>query len=324
MGAKAAYDDIIQAGTGFTMLQTVVSPDGSPRFLPSIVCDKTSSNGVVSALLAGLFERERSGKGQAIEVPMYESLVSFVMVEHLYGETFIPKLEGAGYKRILSKERRPYPSKDGYFCLLPYNDGHWQEFCKLIGRTDILADERFGSLASRLANIDLVYKTMAEVCATRTNAEWIALLGNSNVPHGPVNSLEDLLTDPQLEATGYWTEMEHPTEGKIRMPGIAPRFSRTKPEITRHQPTLGEHSVEVLQEFGYSKAHIDKMLASGATQVGQQEEKRGEEASGNEGVTHGLPHQSHPSEGTRSRQDGRMVGEGLQLQDRQRRDAPSR
>ncbi len=97
MGAKAAYDDIIQAGTGFTMLQTVVSPDGSPRFLPSIVCDKTSSNGVVSALLAGLFERERSGKGQAIEVPMYESLVSFVMVEHLYGETFIPKLEGAGY-----------------------------------------------------------------------------------------------------------------------------------------------------------------------------------------------------------------------------------
>jgi crotonobetainyl-CoA:carnitine CoA-transferase CaiB-like acyl-CoA transferase len=258
MGAKA----------GFTMLQTVVSPDGSPRFLPSIVCDKTSSNGVVSALLAGLFERERSGKGQAIEVPMYETLVSFVMVEHLYGETFIPKLEGAGYKRILSKERRPYPSKDGYFCLLPYNDGHWQEFCKLIGRTDILDDERFGSLASRLANIDLVYKTMAEVCATRTNAEWIALLEKSNVPHGPVNSLEDLLTDPQLEATGYWTEMEHPTEGKIRMPGIAPRFSRTKPEITRHQPTLGEHSVEVLQEFGYSKSAIDKMLASGATQVG--------------------------------------------------------
>jgi crotonobetainyl-CoA:carnitine CoA-transferase CaiB-like acyl-CoA transferase len=268
MGAKAAYDDIIQAGTGFTMLQTVVSPDGSPRFLPSIVCDKTSSNGVVSALLAGLFERERSGKGQAIEVPMYETLVSFVMVEHLYGETFIPKLEGAGYKRILSKERRPYPSKDGYFCLLPYNDGHWQEFCKLIGRTDILADERFGSLASRLANIDLVYKTMAEVCATRTNAEWIALLEKSNVPHGPVNTLEDLLTDPQLEATGYWTEMDHPTEGKIRMPGIAPRFSRTKPEITRHQPTLGEHSVEVLQEFGYSKSAIDKMLASGATQVG--------------------------------------------------------
>ncbi len=115
---------------------------------------------------------------------------------------------------------------------------------------------------------------MAEICATRSNAEWIALLETSNVPHGPVNTLEDLLTDPQLEATGYWTQMDHPTEGKIRMPGIAPRFSRTKPEITRHQPTLGEHSVEVLQEFGYAKAHIDKMLASGATQVGNKKKAK--------------------------------------------------
>jgi crotonobetainyl-CoA:carnitine CoA-transferase CaiB-like acyl-CoA transferase len=273
LGPRAAYDDIIQAGTGFAILQTAVTDE--PRFLPSIVCDKTSSNGVVSALLAGLFERERSGKGQAIEVPMYETLVSFVMVEHLYGETFIPKLESAGYKRILSKERRPYPSKDGYFALLPYTDGHWREFCELTGRQDILKDPRFASLGIRLENISLVYSTLAEICATRTNAEWNALLAKSNVPHGPVNSLEDLLTDPQLEATGYWHEMDHPTEGKIRMPGIAPRFSRTKPEITRHQPMLGEHSVEILEEFGFSKAHIAGMIEAGATKDGRKGAKGG-------------------------------------------------
>ena len=266
MGPRAAYDDIIQAGTGFTMLQTVVA--GEPRFLPSIVCDKTSSAAVVSAVLAGLYERERSGLGQSIEVPMYESLVSFVMVEHMYGETFIPKIETAGYKRILNKERRPYPSKDGYFALLPYTDRHWQEFCDLIGRGDIMEDPRFASLATRLENIEVVYATLADICATRTNAEWVELLAPSNVPHGPVNTLEDLLEDEQLKATGYWEEIDHPTEGRLRSPGIAPRFSRTPPEVRLPQPNLGEHSVEILSEAGFSDSEIAALVDSGVTRDG--------------------------------------------------------
>jgi len=266
MGPKAAYDDIIQAGTGLAMLQTVVADE--PRFLPTIVADKTSSNAVVSAVLAALFERERSGLGQAVEVPMYETLVSFVMVEHLYGETFLPAIESAGYKRLLNKERRPYPSKDGYFALLPYMDDHWKEFTRLIGREEILQDPRFATLATRLANIEVVYATLAEICATRTNAEWTELLKTSNVPHGPVNSLEDLLNEEQLKATGFWKEFEHPTEGPIRMPDIPPRFSRTAPDIRRLQPRLGEHSVEVLREAGLDEARIAAMLATGATKDG--------------------------------------------------------
>lgn len=267
LGPKAAYDDIIQAGSGLAILQTVVA--GAPRFLPTIVADKTSSNAVLAAVLAALYEREKSGQGQAVEVPMFESLVSYVMVEHLYGETFLPAIETAGYKRLLNKERRPYPSKDGYFALLPYTDGHWKEFCQLIGRNDIMADPRFQSLATRLTNIEVVYATLAEICATRTNAEWNALLKDSNVPHGPVNSLEDLFEDAQLKATDFWKEVEHPTEGRIRMPDVPTRFSRTKPEVTRLQPNLGEHSVEILQEAGFSGAEIDKLIASGATKDGR-------------------------------------------------------
>jgi len=263
MGPKAAYDDIIQAGSGLASLQTVVA--GTPRFLPTIVADKTSSNGVVSALLAALYAREKTGQGQAVEVPMFETLVSFVMVEHLYGETFRPALESAGYKRVLNKERRPYPSKDGYFALLPYTDKHWAEFCRLIGRPELSADPRFTSLANRLKNVEHYYAALAEICATRTNAEWVALLKNSNVPHGPVNTLEDLFEDEQLAATGYWKEVEHPTEGRLRMPDIPPRFSKTPPEVTRLQPRLGEHSVEVLREAGYAQPEIDAMLKSGAT-----------------------------------------------------------
>jgi crotonobetainyl-CoA:carnitine CoA-transferase CaiB-like acyl-CoA transferase len=115
--------------------------------------------------------------------------------------------------------------------------------------------------------VEAYYATLAEICAARTNAEWVALLKNSNVPHGPVNTLEDLFVDPQLNATGFWQEVEHPSEGKLRMPGIAPSFSKTKPEITRLQPRLGEHSVEVLREAGYSSADIDTMLKSGATKA---------------------------------------------------------
>ena len=262
-GAKAAYDDIIQAGAGFAWLQTAVA--GTPRYLPTIVADKTSSNGVVSAVLAALYARERNGVGQAVEVPMMETLAAFVMVEHLYGETFVPALESAGYKRILNSQRRPYATRDGFLAILPYTDGHWREFCGLINRPDLLDDARFTSLADRLANVEAYYGKLGEIARTRSNAEWLALLEKSNVPHGPVNSLEDLFTDPQLEATAFWKVVDHPSEGKIRMPDIPPRFSKTPPEIRRLQPRLGEHSVEVLREAGFSAEEVDAMLASGAT-----------------------------------------------------------
>ena len=262
-GNKAAYDDIIQAGAGFAWLQSAVA--GTPRYVPTIVADKTSSNGVVSAVLAALFARERTGVGQAVEMPMFETLASFVMVEHLYGETFVPAIDTAGYKRILSSQRRPYATKDGFLAILPYTDGHWREFCGLVGRQGLLEEKRFATIANRLANVEAYYATLAEIAATRTNAEWLALLGNSNVPHGPVNSLETLFNDPQLEATGFWKVVEHPTEGRLRMPDIPPRFSKTPPEVRRLPPRLGEHSVEVLEEEGFSRSEIDAMLASGAT-----------------------------------------------------------
>jgi crotonobetainyl-CoA:carnitine CoA-transferase CaiB-like acyl-CoA transferase len=262
-GNKAAYDDIIQAGAGFAWLQTAVAD--TPRFMPTIVADKTSSNAVVSAILAALYARERSGVGQAVEVPMFETLASFVMVEHLYGESFVPPIDTAGYKRILNAQRRPYATKDGFLAILPYTDGHWREFCELIGRKDLLEDKRFTTIAERLANVEAYYALLADIAATRTNAEWNELLGSSNVPHGPVNSLETLLTDPQLLATGFWKIVEHPTEGTLRMPDVPSRFTRTPPEIRRMAPRLGEHSVEVLQEAGLSAAEIGAMLASGAT-----------------------------------------------------------
>jgi crotonobetainyl-CoA:carnitine CoA-transferase CaiB-like acyl-CoA transferase len=262
-GNKPAYDDVIQAAAGLASLQASIA--GEPRYVPTIVADKTSSLAVLSSVLAGLFERERSGLGQAIEVPMMETVAAYVMVEHLYGETFIPPLESAGYKRILSRWRRPFQTQDGHLAVVPYTDAHWRTFFQIAGRPELQDDPRFTTLESRLANIEVLYEELGKIVATRTSAEWLQALERASVPATVVNTLESLLADPQLEATGFWKVVEHPSEGTLRMPDIPTTYSRTPGEIRRLQPRLGEHSVEVLREAGFSQPEIDGMLASGAT-----------------------------------------------------------
>ena len=173
-GNKPVYDDIIQAASGLAALQAPLV--GDPRYLPTIVADKTSSMGVAVALLAALHHRARTGEGQAIEVPMFETLVAWVMVEHMYGATFVPPLDSPGYKRVLNRWRRPFPTVDGYLAVLPYTDAHWRAFFTVAGREDLLADERFRSLSSRLDHIELLYEELGKIVATRTSAEWLATL----------------------------------------------------------------------------------------------------------------------------------------------------
>jgi crotonobetainyl-CoA:carnitine CoA-transferase CaiB-like acyl-CoA transferase len=262
-GSKPAYDDIIQAASGLASLQAPLI--GDPRYLPTIVADKTSSMAVLSSVLAALFYRERTGRGQALEVPMFESVAAWVMVEHLYGAAFVPPLDSTGYKRILNRWRRPFPTKDGYLAVLPYTDANWKTFFELVGRPDLLEDPRYSTLASRLANIEPLYEELGKIVATRTNAEWLEALEGANVPAMVVNTLETLLHDPQLEATGFWKIVEHPTEGTLRTTDIPTTYSETPGEIRRLPPRMGEHSIEVLREAGFTQQEIDAMLASGAT-----------------------------------------------------------
>ena len=262
-GNKPVYDDIIQAASGLSSLQGALM--GEPRYLPTIVADKTSSMHVSQAILAALFHRARTGEGQAVEVPMFESLVAWMMVEHLYGETFQPALDSPGYKRVLNKWRRPFQTKDGFLAILPYTDAHWKSFFEVAGRGDLLADARFRTLASRLSHIELLYEELGKIATTRTNAEWLDVLDRASVPAMVVNTLDTILTDPQLTATGFWKTIEHPTEGALRTPDVAATYQRTPGSIRLPQPRLGEHSVEILREAGLTQAEIDAMLASGAT-----------------------------------------------------------
>jgi crotonobetainyl-CoA:carnitine CoA-transferase CaiB-like acyl-CoA transferase len=262
-GAQGALDDSIQASSGIAMLNEMVL--GEPRYLPTVIADKTTALGVVYAVTAALYHRERTGIGQEIEVPMYESMVHFVMAEHLWGMTFEPPIGTPGYKRLMSYHRKPYKTKDGYIAILPYLDSHWEKFCRLSGRDDLLDDSRFTTLADRVRNIDDTYEETAKTMIGRTTGEWLELFAETSVPTNVVNTLEELKEDPHLKAVDFWQEADHPTEGRIRMTRFPVTFSETPADVRRLPPRLGEHSVEILQEAGLAQSEIDAMLADGAT-----------------------------------------------------------
>ena len=263
-GRKGALDDSIQAVSGIAALQEKVL--GEPRYLPTVVADKTTGLFVAQAVLAALFHRERTGEGQEIEVPMFESMVAYVMVEHLWGQTFEPPIGHAGYVRLMAEHRKPYRCKDGlYLAVLPYWDAHWRTFCELSGHPELAEDPRFIDMQTRLKNINESYAATGAIIAERDRQEWLDLLGETNVPMMVVNGLDDLVDDPHLAATGFWHLREDPHEGTVRMASYPANFSATPASVRRMAPRLGEHSVEVLREAGLADEEIEHMLAAGQT-----------------------------------------------------------
>ncbi|HSW33335.1 MAG TPA: CoA transferase, partial [Steroidobacteraceae bacterium] len=262
-GTKGALDDSIQSIAGIAMLNEMVL--GEPRYLPTIVADKTTAITVVYGVLAALFSRERTGHGQELEVPMFETMVSYVMAEHLWGMTFEPPLGPPGYVRLMSVHRRPYRTRDGYVAILPYMNAHWDTFCEVTGHPELKDDPRFRTMGDRTRNIDDTYAETARIMATRITQEWLDLFAATSVPINRVNTLADLADDPHLLETGFWKTVEHPTEGRLRTTAFPVNFSVTPADETRrHAPRLGEHTRELLAELGYAEERIESMLASGA------------------------------------------------------------
>ncbi len=264
--AKAAYDDLIQGAAGLPWLLRESGAE-SPRFVPATMADRTVGLHVVNAVTAALYAREKTGKGQRVDVPMFESLLQTVLGEHMGGFTFAPQVGAGGYTRMLSKYRRPYETSDGYVCVLIYNDKHWKAFFRMIGRDDMLADPRFASAEGRSQNYDAVYGLVAEEMTKQSTAHWLEAFERADIPVQRMNSLEDILRDPHLNAIGYFKPVEHPSEGQLLSMKVPSDWSETQPGYRRHAPRFGEHTREVLKEAGYDDAQIDAMVKSGAARL---------------------------------------------------------
>jgi crotonobetainyl-CoA:carnitine CoA-transferase CaiB-like acyl-CoA transferase len=261
--ARPAYDDLIQGMAGLPWLSLQAGAQ-EPRYAPVILADRIVGLQVAFATLAALHHRDRTGKGQRVDVPMYEGLLSIVLGEHLAGSMFEPAMGPPGYQRSLAHNRRPHRTLDGYICTLVYTDKHWRSFFSVIGQPQTFeTDARFSSQNERLKHIDQVYGYLAGVLATRTTAEWIAAFTSADIPVAMMNSLDHILSDEHLAAIGYFKTTNHPTEGPIREIAVPTEWSVSQPVSARHAPLLGEHTVEVLREAGIDEEAIEALLAQG-------------------------------------------------------------
>jgi crotonobetainyl-CoA:carnitine CoA-transferase CaiB-like acyl-CoA transferase len=261
--ARAAYDDLIQGMAGIPWLAQRAG-SGEPRYAPVILADRMVGLQLAYAIAAALLYRERSGEGQRVDVPMFEGLASVVLGEHLAGRLFVPAEGPEGYQRSLTAGRRPYRTLDGYICILIYTDKQWRKFLALVGEPQRFEnDARFSSQGNRLRHIDEVYGYLGSAIATRTTAEWLELLEAADIPAARMYSIDDILADEHLAAIGYFTEAEHPSEGRMRSVAVPTEWSKSPPAITRHAPLLGENTAEVLREAGYSEADVQALASAG-------------------------------------------------------------
>lgn len=263
---KPAFDDIIQAASGLAALNGLAS--GKPAYVPSLLADKVAGMQLLNAVLAAVVHQVRHGRGQYVEVPMFESFVQFVLAEHLGGMSFAPQRGPAGYHRLLAGGREPVPTSDGWMALLPYTARHWVAFLTEAGRQDLLARLNVADRRVRNENVAALYAEIRSITPTRSTAQWMAVCERLDIPATPIYRLEELPGHPHLAAVGMLVDEQHPSAGALRHVRPAARFSATPATFARHAPLHGEHTREILAEAGYDAQEIARLAEQGALGAG--------------------------------------------------------
>jgi crotonobetainyl-CoA:carnitine CoA-transferase CaiB-like acyl-CoA transferase len=257
-----AFDDLIQGMSGLAALNA--GPDGAPRYVPTVLVDKLTGLMLASMIGMALFHRERTGQGQEVHVPMLETTLSFLLVEHMWGVALNQPELGMGYPRMLTPHRRPYATKDGFISVIAVSDAHWGRLFEAMGRASLIEDPRFATIAARSDNVDALYAVLTEGMRERSTMEWLEILGALDIPCGRANSLTDLLDDEYLRETEFFQHMRHPRDGDVTVTAIAAQFSASPPSVRRLWPALGEHTEEVLREIGCDQERIAKITGEDA------------------------------------------------------------
>lgn len=248
---EPAYDDIVQAASGIA--DAVQRATGTPGLVPSIIADKVCALMISFAVSAALVRRQTTGEGQHVEVPMVDTVTSFMLVEH--GAGAIPEGDGrAGYPRILTPQRRPQETSDGWINVLPYSAEHYDALFRE-HRPELVGDPRYASGRVRIENSDFLYEQVRSVLATRTTDEWLEFCRVQQIPCSRVASLDELVD--ALPAA------EHPVAGSYKHIPFPVRFDHATPPLRRPAPLIGQHTAEVLAEVGMDELEVRRLVEIG-------------------------------------------------------------
>ncbi|MDJ0978349.1 MAG: CoA transferase [Erythrobacter sp.] len=239
-----AYDDVIQAASGATTLLPRADGHSRPRYLPSLIADKVAGLHAAHATLAAIVHRLRTGRGQLVEVPMFEAFTSFMLKEHLDAMTFDPPNGTAGYGRQVDPDRQPFETKDGWISIVPYVPQHFPAVIGLLGDPDFAVEERWQDIRAILSSGPELYARMAALTKARTTAECLEILREANIPAMPVTDLDNVIEDAHLRETGFFERGEHPSEGALYQMRDPNRFSDWEQGPLGNAPLPGEHDNE--------------------------------------------------------------------------------
>ena len=262
---RPTYDSVVQGATGMAGL--MLARDGAPAYVPLLICDHVAGEIAAGAILAAIVERRTRGTGCSIEVPMFETMATFVLQEHLAQHSFDPPVGPAGDQRLLSPHNKPVKTADGWISFTANTDPQVRAFLEATDRQHLLGDERFASVAARARHVGAWFEVRGAPLPGRTTAEWLERLQAADIAAQPCHTLETLQHDPHLEAVGLIGFEQHPTEGWTAALRSSVSFEGAYPARRAPAQPRGADTRELLHEIGYGAEAVDAMIAAGAARI---------------------------------------------------------
>lgn len=258
---KAAYDIIVQAMSG--MMSITGTPDGPPTRTGASIGDITAGLFTAIGIVSALYNRKETGKGQKVDVAMLDCQVA--ILENAVARYFISgkSPEPIGNRHPSISPFSVFSASDGYIIVAAGNDFLWKKWCEAVGRNDLADDPRFKTNSDRTEHWELLEEIMNDVIGAKTVEEWLDLFEKSGIPSSPINNLEKVVQHPQVLAREMIVYQEHPVAGRVMMPGIPIKLSKTPGEITTPAPLLGEHTQSILNGLGYTDDDISRLKEQG-------------------------------------------------------------